>query len=680
MCRGIEVNNCFFRMLVGLLTVLSAFSVFAAAEIRLLLNDITGENWSAKEIELVIEYAAKKPSLTLAVGQLELASWPSPFRDLQLECRSVESTAGSLACQQNDAQMVVGQPGAEQVLKLKIGITVDWTSREITGSTLQIDTDRLDIDGIVDLLPVGAAQALSRQVSVSSGELAAGVEIVAQHGQLASVAGSVNLQNVSFSNPMGTQAGENLSAQVDFSTEFTGDDLAFRLTSQLTGGDLFVNPLFFSWAENPPSLTARGGWSAVEQRLVFSASYRHPQQFEMAGGAELSWLGDVVRLQSAFGWITAENLATSYQAYLQPWLVDTLAGDMLVAGELHGRFSYLHDRGVTSLGLRLNDVSLVDQRLRFAITGLSADLPWQGVNEPASGDMRWDAVELYRLPFGPGRSELHFNQAQLELEMSPVKLFNGGFSAGKVVVQGLGTERLIVTLGGELTPVSLPLLTAALGWPEMAGTLAATVPAIHYQQRRIALEGGLQLNVFDGELALSHLQIENLFGLVPRLSADLRADNLDLALLTQTFDFGNITGRINGHVDGLNLEAWQPVAFDGWLQTPEDDPGPHKISQRAIDSLSSIGGFSGALQSTVLKLFDNFNYRRLGIGCRLIRGVCQMRGIADYGPDGSNGYYIVQAGGFWPRINLVGYNRRVDWQVLLQRLAAATDVQEVEIR
>ena len=659
---------------------MSACSVFAAAEIRLRLNDAIGESWSAQQIELVVEYTAEKPSLELTVGQLKLAGWPAAFRDLQLECRSAESTAGSLACQQNDAQMVVGQPGAEQVLKLKIGFTVDWVSGEITGSTLQIDTDRMGIDAIVALLPVDTAQALSRQVSVSSGELAGGVKISAQHGELASVAGSVNLWGVSFSNPIGTQAGENLSAQVDFSTELTGDNLAFSLTSQFIGGDLFINPLFFSWAENPPSLTARGGWSAIDQRLVFSASYRHPQQLDMAGGAELFWSDNVVQLQSAFGWITAENLATSYQAYLQPLLVNTLAGDMQVSGALHGRFSYLHDQGVTSLGLQLNEVSLVDQQARFTLTGLSADLPWQGVNQPATGDMRWDAMELYRLPFGPGSSELRFNQAQLELEMSPVTLFDGGFSAGRVVVQGLGTEQLIVTLGGELTPVSLPLLTAALGWPEMAGTLAATVPAIHYQQGRIELEGGLQLNVFDGELALSQLQIENLFGLVPRLSADLRAENLDLALLTRAFDFGNITGRISGHVDGLKLEAWQPVSFDGWLQTPQGDPGPHKISQRAIDSISSIGGISGALQSTMLKLFDNFNYRRLGIGCRLARGVCQMRGIANYGSVESEGYYIVQAGGFWPRINLVGYNRRVDWQVLLQRLIAATDVQDVEIR
>ncbi|RLA05514.1 MAG: hypothetical protein DRQ54_07980, partial [Gammaproteobacteria bacterium] len=301
-------------MLVGLLIFMSACSVFAAAEIRLRLNDAIGESWSAQQIELVVEYTAEEPSLELTVGQLQLAGWPAAFRDLQLECRLAESTAGSLACQQNDAQMVVGQPGAEQVLKLKIGFTVDWVSGEITGSTLQIDTDRMGIDAIVALLPVDTAQALSRQVSVSSGELAGGVKISAQHGELASVAGSVNLWGVSFSNPIGTQAGENLSAQVDFSTELTGDNLAFSLTSQFIGGDLFINPLFFSWAENPPSLTARGGWSAIDQRLVFSASYRHPQQLDMAGGAELFWSDNVVQLQSAFGWITAENLATSYQA------------------------------------------------------------------------------------------------------------------------------------------------------------------------------------------------------------------------------------------------------------------------------------------------------------------------------------------------------------------------------
>jgi hypothetical protein len=39
------------------------------------------------------------------------------------------------------------------------------------------------------------------------------------------------------------------------------------------------------------------------------------------------------------------------------------------------------------------------------------------------------------------------------------------------------------------------------------------------------------------------------------------------------------------------------------------------------------------------------------------------------------GYYIVEGGGLPPRIDVLGFNRRVDWKVLLSRieLIATTD-------
>ena len=663
-------------LLVGLLLFLPSASSFAAAEIRLRLNDIIGPDWHAQQVELAVAHDDGESAMTLKIGELQIDGWPSRYSALQLDCQTIESAPGSLECQSGQAEFDVGPADVRQTLKPVISFTLDWASGEVIRSVIQIDFNQISNDAIVPLLPKATAAALAEQINVTAGDLSGTVEISAGKDQPTSVSGSINLQKLAFSDDMGTRAGENLSARIEFSGDFNNDNLAFQVNTEFTGGDLFVNPLFFSWAETGPAISLRGRWSKAQQSLAFNGSYKHPKQFDLAGGAELFWPSGELEVLSAFGRIRVENLATTYQTYLQPWLVDTLAGDMQVVGKLSGRFSYLANRGITSLALQLQEIGLLDQQARFSVAGLSASLPWRGANQPSKGDMRWQSLQLYRLPFGHGSSRLQFEPASLNIEISPVALFDGGFAGGNVLIRGLGTEQLTLTMGGGLNPLSLPLLTKALGWPEMAGTLAADVPAIHYQQGRIELEGGVQVNVFDGELGLSNLVIDNLFGLVPRLSTDLRADNLDLAQLTHTFDFGGITGRVSGRVDNLRLEAWKPVAFDGWLQTPTDDPGPHKISQRALDSLSSIGGISGALQSTMLRFFDDFSYRRLGIGCQLAGGVCQMRGIADHG----DGYYIVQGGGWWPRIDLVGYNRRVDWLVLLQRLKAATDVDQIEIR
>ena len=85
-----------------------------------------------------------------------------------------------------------------------------------------------------------------------------------------------------------------------------------------------------------------------------------------------------------------------------------------------------------------------------------------------------------------------------------------------------------------------------------------------------------------------------------------------------------------------------PEAFDANFYTPPGDKSKHRISQRAVTNLSSIGGGSGggvaaALQGGLLRFFDDFGYDRLGLTCRRANDVCVMGGV---GP-AKNGYCIV---------------------------------------
>jgi hypothetical protein len=108
------------------------------------------------------------------------------------------------------------------------------------------------------------------------------------------------------------------------------------------------------------------------------------------------------------------------------------------------------------------------------------------------------------------------------------------------------------------------------------------------------------------------------------------------------------------------------VRFDAVLQTPEDDRSRHRISQRAVDNLSSLGGLGGALSSSMLRFFEEFGYDRLGFRCRLRGAVCELDGVAP----APGGYYLVKGGGL-PRIDVIGHVRRVDWAELVKRLQRA---------
>jgi len=168
---------------------------------------------------------------------------------------------------------------------------------------------------------------------------------------------------------------------------------------------------------------------------------------------------------------------------------------------------------------------------------------------------------------------------------------------------------------------------------------------------------------------IADLALADPFGSLPRLSAAINARGLDLEALTTAFEFGRITGTLNGEITDLRVLGWQPAAFRAWFHTPVDDPRPHRISQRAIEALSDIGGSgaAGALSRGFLRVFDDFRYRRLGLGCVLEDDICLMRGVAPAG----NGYYIVEGAGI-PRIDVIGHARRVSWSTLIEQLITVT--------
>jgi hypothetical protein len=116
-----------------------------------------------------------------------------------------------------------------------------------------------------------------------------------------------------------------------------------------------------------------------------------------------------------------------------------------------------------------------------------------------------------------------------------------------------------------------------------------------------------------------------------------------------------------------------PIAFDATLATPRGDRSKHRISQRAVENIGSLGGsgagVTAALSSGFLQFFEDFNYDRLGISCRLRNEICQMGGVE---PAEGRGYYLVKGKGL-PRIDVIGNRTRVDWPRLVRQLIAITE-------
>jgi hypothetical protein len=278
---------------------------------------------------------------------------------------------------------------------------------------------------------------------------------------------------------------------------------------------------------------------------------------------------------------------------------------------------------------------------------------------------------LEKLDLGAGRIDFQTYERDFRLiRQARLPVVDGALVVDRLEVSNLGEEDQQLAFDGMLEPISMQALSQALGWPPLSGKLSGVIPGLTYRAGQFKLDGNLLVRMFEGDILIRRLRLQDLFGVYPQLQADIELKQLDLETLTRTFSFGRITGRLDGHVRGLQLEAWRPVAFDALFHTPKDDDSPHRISQKAVDNISNLGGagLSGSLARSFLGVFEEFRYKRIGIGCRLRGGTCEMVGV---GP-AKQGYYLVEGSGI-PRIDIIGYNRTADWSRLVEQLKQITE-------
>ncbi|HET9483892.1 MAG TPA: hypothetical protein VFO79_08045, partial [Xanthomonadales bacterium] len=338
------------------------------------------------------------------------------------------------------------------------------------------------------------------------------------------------------------------------------------------------------------------------------------------------------------------------------------------AGALRGDLAWARAAPLAGT-ITLDEVTMHDADGRFALDGVDGRVPL-GADAARDETLRWRSAALHRIPISGGslvlraQDDRHALAAPLELALLDGRLRITRFA----LVRDGGARRIEAALA--LDAISVDALTRALGWPAFGGSLSGTIPALRSEGDVITFEGGLSFDVFGGRIEASALTLERAFGVAPSLAAELAIEDLDLEALTSAFSFGTITGRLDGRIAGLRLLDWSPVAFDLSLATDPGYEGRKRISQRAVGSLSAVGGAgaAGGIQRGVMGIFDTFPYAAIGLTCRLRDNVCEMGGL-----DSENGGYTIVRGAGLPRLTVVGHQRRVDWPVLVARLKAATE-------
>lgn len=485
------------------------------------------------------------------------------------------------------------------------------------------------------------------------------------------------LRQLTASDESGRYAAEQLALKLDVQAQLGARELKLKAKLQSDKGQIYVEPVFLDLGAAPLQVDADIRYDRAARLLHLPAFvFRQtgvgvvrgnarfaPGSFTKPSNGELLWEG--------------VEMAAAFTHYVQPFLAGARLEKLAPEGVSRGRLSLLEGKPDV-LELELKQAKFEWPSFNAGLSGVDAQIHWAASKGTQTSLLSWSGGHLAKLALGSSRVRFRAQARDFELlENLRLPLADGALKVNRLKLSQIGAPDLAAQFDAEIEPIDLAALCRAFGWPEFGGELSGRLPGVSLSDQELRLDGALRAKAFDGDITVESLRVLDPLGRLPRMLADVRMRNLDLAAITGAFSFGRIDGRINADVEGLRLLDWRPVAFKARLYTPPGDRSRHRISQRAIDNISSIGGGpTGVLSRGVLRFFDDFAYDRIGWSCELKNNVCYMGGIEP----AKNGGYVLVKGRLLPRIDVVGFRREVDWNTFLYQLQAAREADKVEVR
>ncbi len=627
---------------------------------------------SLQDVQVQLDWpqGASEGKLRLQAGSAELPSlsWRGQKLDWQCPLRRV----GSDGWRCDGVLRLPGSPAK----RLAVGYTPRITQADLVagGSSLRYRNavaagNRHDIH--IEQVPVAWLEAFLRDMWAqgrwSEAKLSGDIAFLSPDKGPFEVRSDLKVSNLGLETPDGLLAAAGLQGRLRVAYIEAGKVRSVDTLLDITGGELLYQQLYTRFPSTPVAIHVAARREGNAPWKLPKIEWKDPGVLMAQGRAGFDAKDELSDLDLG---LEMPNLAIARDRYLSGVLAPAGFPDLILSGSLSANLQ-MGSGQFAGFRTRLTDVNAVDAKARFTLAGIGGELAWTRGSEAAASQLAWQSGALFGIGLGPAHFD--FSSANGELKLgTPVAI---DALEGKLRLEHLRWQAPQAATGARfqfglgVESLDLASLSQRLGWPAFSGTVTGSLPSASYANDILDFEGGIQMRLFGGTMALRDLVMERPFSNAPSLSANVGIEDISLEPLTKVFGFGSITGRLDGYIKQLRLVNWSPVAFDARLETDPAYDGKKRLSQRAVNDISSVGGSGlvGGLQAKALKVFDDFGYERIGLGCRLKDNVCTMDGVGSAG----EGYIIVQGAGL-PRIQVVGFRRRVDWPTLVSRLRAAT--------
>jgi hypothetical protein len=679
-------SRCFLKAAwVAVLVCLAVIPIANAFERgSLKIDQIQGSNWSVTQLEISLtDLTSQAPKLSLDSGLLHL---PKPFKtihQIKIQCSDFVMQAGLMACKQGKGRIdwpALGSPRFDWSFTITDQGGV-WTIKQLKlwGGYVSIRFSEKNWHWQVKIqashLSLASMQRFFkfRQVEKISGQLSFNALLMGHKNSLHQFDVKAQFHSLGLNAFQEKLLTEESHAFLQLFARKQRKNWSWKSRLGVDAGGVFYDPVFLSFSQQQPlSVTASGLLHTLDNKLVVNNLL-----LKQADSLQLTGSAIIQKSVDADLKIAIYRLHQAAKTYLSPFLETGPLADLQLFGQMQVDVR-LKQNQLDAINAILTNLKIQQPGNHIDVEQLEGGLNWRRQQHDQASFLQWRKMIIKKIPIEPGRLDFTLYDKQMAL-LKPAKLslLSGVLSIRDFRFQAVKNDDAKVFFEGEVNRLSLEKLTEVLDWTPLSGTISGYIPAVHYQDKTLKLDGQLAIQVFGGEIIVKELSSSGLFGFSPKLHTDIVFNHLDLKQITQKFQMGRIEGRLSGFAHNVYLENWQPVTFYAWLGTPDNDDSRHRISQKAVENIASLGGGGAAdvISRGFLRFFDTFSYDKLGFGCYLHNGVCQMMGVEA----AENGYYLIKGGGL-PRIDVIGYNPRLDWNVLIQRLKRISSTDEIIVQ
>lgn len=504
--------------------------------------------------------------------------------------------------------------------------------------------------------------------------------------------GTLRLANAKFSSADSARVGENLTLQGNFSAASSPAKNLFALTAKLNveAGEILWGKFFGDLKAQKPVFDFDGDYSSNEDRLACRRC-----DLAIATVGQLHLQGSVDRLtQDAQLKVELRSENISPGGFFDIFLRETfnqryplfnkiaVGGQMTFQARLQGSFDVFELSG--ELGLKNGELRAKTNDWQIGPMALA--LPFQ-LRYPeagaSSGELQPGTLAIQAARFGsrglaPIKTSLSLSNNRLRFHQPLVlTMYGGTIELANLLWPDVIKSAKDFTFAAESKRLQLHDLTEALGWPRFSGTLTASIPQITSTANVLRTNGTIRAELFGGRIDLAKLEIEDPFSSLASIKLDTTLRGINLEQASKTFQFGRISGVLEGSITDLVITDGQPAQLRADLHSV-DRGTEQRISVEALNKITvlSSGENAGAVYGGLAGFFDSFRYSKLGFKAALRNDKLTLRGIESR--DGKE--FLVVGSLLPPTVNIISYTQEISFGELLRRLQQIKKSDKIEVK